>query len=161
MADVILLATYEFVLAFCYCMHRFFSPSGAAAFSNAFFGAGFGQILLDNLGCVGTETRLVDCPHNGIGLENCVHAEDAGLRCAGKVYPMKQYQHSSQLCLFSPQKLTNKSKQTQTSKKAPALLTICITIKVSQYFVSSWLPEWSYQTGGRLLISRGTCGALQ
>ena len=58
--------------------------TGASAFSNAFFGQGTGRILLDNLGCVGTETRLVDCPHNGIGIENCVHAEDAGLRCAGK-----------------------------------------------------------------------------
>jgi deleted-in-malignant-brain-tumors protein 1 len=38
--------------------------------------------LLDNLGCTGTETRLVNCPHNGVGLHNCVHAEDAGLRCA-------------------------------------------------------------------------------
>ena len=57
---------------------------GASAFSNAFFGQGTGRILLDNLGCVGTETRLVDCPHNGIGIENCVHAEDAGLRCTGK-----------------------------------------------------------------------------
>ena len=57
---------------------------GATAFSRAFFGQGTGQILLDNLGCIGTETRLVDCPHNGIGIENCVHAEDAGLRCIGK-----------------------------------------------------------------------------
>ena len=38
--------------------------------------------MLDNLGCTGTETRFVDCPHNGVGLHNCVHAEDAGLRCA-------------------------------------------------------------------------------
>ena len=44
---------------------------------------GTGAILLDNLGCVGTETRLVNCPHNGAGIHNCVHAEDAGLRCAG------------------------------------------------------------------------------
>ena len=58
--------------------------AGATAFSRAFFGQGTGRILLDNLGCAGTETRLVDCPHNGIGIENCVHAEDAGLRCAGK-----------------------------------------------------------------------------
>jgi deleted-in-malignant-brain-tumors protein 1 len=60
------------------------SYTGATSFSNAFFGQGTGRILLDNLGCAGTETRLVDCPHNGIGIENCVHAEDAGLRCAGK-----------------------------------------------------------------------------
>ena len=60
--------------------------TGATAFSRAFFGQGTGRILLDNLGCVGTETRLVDCPHNGIGIENCVHSEDAGLRCTGKYY---------------------------------------------------------------------------
>lgn len=59
-----------------------FSP-GALAFRTAFFGQGTGRILLDNLGCNGAENRLVDCPHNGIGIENCVHAEDAGLRCAG------------------------------------------------------------------------------
>jgi hypothetical protein len=57
---------------------------GATAFNRAFFGQGTGRILLDNLGCAGTETRLVDCPHNGIGIENCVHSEDAGLRCTGK-----------------------------------------------------------------------------
>ena len=65
-------------------IHDWFNSTiGATAFSNAFFGQGTGRILLDNLGCVGTETRLVDCPHNGIGIENCVHAEDAGLRCTG------------------------------------------------------------------------------
>lgn len=56
---------------------------GATAFRTAFFGPGTGNILLDNLGCVGTETRLVDCPHNGVNIHNCVHAEDAGVRCAG------------------------------------------------------------------------------
>ena len=61
----------------------FFFSAGVAAFSNAFFGQGTGTILLDNLFCVGSETRLADCPHNGVGIENCVHAEDASLRCAG------------------------------------------------------------------------------
>ena len=30
----------------------------------------------------------MDCPHNGIGIDNCAHSEDAGLRCAGKCAPM-------------------------------------------------------------------------
>ena len=51
---------------------------------SATFGQGTGEILLDNLRCVGTENRLVDCQHNGIGIDNCAHSEDAGLRCAGK-----------------------------------------------------------------------------
>ena len=42
---------------------------------------GTGLILLDNLFCRGTESRLVDCPHNGLGGHNCVHSEDAGVRC--------------------------------------------------------------------------------
>ena len=75
----------------CFVFHMYnyyYCTIGATAFSNAFFGQGTGRILLDNLGCVGTETRLVDCRHNGIGIENCVHAEDAGLRCVGKYAPV-------------------------------------------------------------------------
>lgn len=43
--------------------------------------ASFGGILLDNLGCAGTETRLIDCPHNGLNIHNCVHSQDIGVRC--------------------------------------------------------------------------------
>lgn len=39
------------------------------------------QIWLDNLRCVGTERRLVDCPHNGFGSHNCNHGEDVGVIC--------------------------------------------------------------------------------
>ncbi len=49
--------------------------------TNAMFGQGTGPIFLDNLMCVGTETRLIDCPHNGVGIENCAHSEDAGVVC--------------------------------------------------------------------------------
>ena len=46
---------------------------------------GTGQIVLDDLLCTGTEARLVDCPNNGLGIHNCVHAEDAGVRCLALV----------------------------------------------------------------------------
>ena len=49
----------------------------------AYFGRGTGQIWLDNLLCSGSETRLIDCIHNGFGIHNCHHGEDAGLFCAG------------------------------------------------------------------------------
>jgi len=55
--------------------------TGATPLARAPFGQGTGPILLDDLRCTNTETRLVDCPHNGIGVHNCAHSEDAGLRC--------------------------------------------------------------------------------
>lgn len=54
------------------------------AATNAQFGQGTGDILLDNLACTGTESRLIDCVHNGVGIENCNHFEDAGVICQSK-----------------------------------------------------------------------------
>ena len=51
------------------------------AFRLATFGPGIGNIWLDNVDCVGTEARLADCPSNGVGVHNCIHLEDAGVRC--------------------------------------------------------------------------------
>ena len=47
------------------------------------YGGGEGEILLDTIRCNGTEKRLEDCPHNGIGIHNCAldHHEDAGVVC--------------------------------------------------------------------------------
>ena len=54
---------------------------GSTAFSFATFGQGSGPILLDNVQCTGSESRLVDCPANPLGIHNCIHFEDAGVRC--------------------------------------------------------------------------------
>ena len=39
---------------------------------------GTGQRVLQSLRCTGSESRLVDCPHNGLSHHNCEHA---GIRC--------------------------------------------------------------------------------
>ena len=42
-------------------------------------------IVLDNVRCDGTETRLIDCEREGnkkIGEHNCMHDEDSGVACA-------------------------------------------------------------------------------
>ncbi|XP_071483536.1 scavenger receptor cysteine-rich domain-containing protein DMBT1-like [Diadema antillarum] len=58
-------------------------PGAEEALSNAAFGQGTGDILLDEVSCSGTETSIFDCGNNGIGINNCGHSEDAGVRCTG------------------------------------------------------------------------------
>jgi hypothetical protein len=38
-------------------------------------------IWLDDVVCIGTESRLIDCTNSGIGVENCDHSEDVGVIC--------------------------------------------------------------------------------
>ena len=51
---------------------------------SAHFGAGSGQIWLDDVGCSGTERSIVNCKHRGWGVENCNHDEDASVICSSK-----------------------------------------------------------------------------
>ena len=53
--------------------------------TTAYFGRGTGPIWLDDLSCTGSESRLIDCHHNGFGVHNCIHHEDASLFCEGNL----------------------------------------------------------------------------
>ena len=46
--------------------------------------------------CTGNEIRLYDCQNTGIGVHNCSHIEDAGVRCLTEC---KQLSSTTQLCL--------------------------------------------------------------
>ena len=51
------------------------------ALSEALFGEGRGPILLDEVRCTGTESKLLNCTHNGILSHDCDHTEDASVIC--------------------------------------------------------------------------------
>ena len=72
------LRSLDFVAYLLFC-------AGALATRNATYGAGTGAILLDDVFCNGSESSLLDCPHNGVGVHNCAHYKDAGVRCPGNV----------------------------------------------------------------------------
>ena len=60
------------------------SLTGATAFSDAFFGQGFGPIYFDDFLCTGTESSLFNCTNGGFNfIDGCRgHLDDAGVRCA-------------------------------------------------------------------------------
>lgn len=60
--------------------------TGAAFVESNIYGAGEGNILLDDLKCRGTETSLSQCVHRGLYTHNCGHLEDVGVICnTGKI----------------------------------------------------------------------------
>ena len=59
-------------------------PSAASALGSARFGAGSGQIWLDDVRCSGSESSIADCRHREWGVGDCDHSEDASVICSGK-----------------------------------------------------------------------------
>ena len=48
----------------------------------SYFGWGSGPILLNNVGCTGSESNLISCTHDPIGeVGDCTHADDVGVMC--------------------------------------------------------------------------------
>ena len=72
---------WDIVCSFPVCVRTWLPHTGATTLSRPSVVEGTGQIVLDNLQCRDTESRLVDCRHNGLGVHNCDHSDDAGVRC--------------------------------------------------------------------------------
>ena len=58
-------------------------PDAVVAPLYAHYGEGTGPIWLDGVRCIGTELDIFLCMHNGIGIHNCYHDEDASVDCLG------------------------------------------------------------------------------
>ena len=61
--------------------------SDVVPLSQGYFGQSTSRsIYLDNVVCNGDESSLLDCEHEPVGVHNCDHSEDAGVRCEGIQY---------------------------------------------------------------------------
>ena len=54
------------------------------AISRAAYGEGYGPVFLDDVRCSGTESNLTECQHQGVGVSNCGHNQDASVLCRRK-----------------------------------------------------------------------------
>ena len=63
--------------------HTLGYPRASAYYTNATFGEGTGEIILDNVNCTGSESNIAFCQHNGYLSHNCEHRQDAGVTCEG------------------------------------------------------------------------------
>ena len=64
---------------------------GVTALSQATFGEGTGRIWLDNVQCTGSERMLMNCIASSNGINNCTHAQDAGVMCPTGIYKFYYY----------------------------------------------------------------------
>ena len=66
--------------------NHYLSSGIAVPIPNAYFGAGSGPILIDQLNCNGSESNLGLCDKKPWGVSDCSHREDAGLMCLRKCF---------------------------------------------------------------------------
>ena len=57
--------------------------TGAVARRGGYYDEGKGAIYLDEVECSGSELELLDCFHHSVGIHDCGHKEDAGVKCPG------------------------------------------------------------------------------
>ena len=66
-----------------YCYLMFYEFVGSVVLTSG-YSDGSGPIFLDQLDCSGSEESLLDCPSGRpVGLHQCDHTMDVGIRCQG------------------------------------------------------------------------------
>ena len=59
--------------------------TGGKAYNNARFGAGSGPIFLSGVQCTSTSSQLLECSSRPILSQYCLHPDDAGVGCEGRL----------------------------------------------------------------------------
>ena len=83
-SKVLLACESDILIQICLPFLNFAFSAGGIAYSNAFFGAGTGPIYLDDVACTLSASKLLECFSSPILVHNCLHSDDAGVRCEGK-----------------------------------------------------------------------------
>lgn len=76
-----------FIKIFKYYILIFFFRIESKPHCCARYGQGSGPIWLDDVNCLGSETRIEDCNHGGWGNNNCDHGEDISISCIPSKMP--------------------------------------------------------------------------
>ena len=63
-------------------MHCHYSDLAGASIITSGFTYSFGQMWLDDVQCVGNESRLIDCPARPLGQHSCFYYEVTGVSCS-------------------------------------------------------------------------------
>ena len=53
---------------------------------NSYYGAGSGQIWLDDVACASYDTKLLQCSSCPIASHHCSHSDEAGVKCKGNEF---------------------------------------------------------------------------
>ena len=75
-------------IVICSACKAIISVSGAVSFTQATFGRGslLAPIHLDEVFCNGSESNLLSCRHNPIGVHDCIHSQDVSVDCLGRMH---------------------------------------------------------------------------
>ena len=68
----------------------YYHIADAIARSDAYYGQGSGSIFLTDVGCTGSESRLIDCSYSSY-TDGCSHSDDAGVQCLTSKLTNVQY----------------------------------------------------------------------
>ena len=61
------------------------------AFFDAYYGSGSGPYHLDDVQCWGSEVSLLSYSHAVVGVHNCKHGDEDGVKCVGKLVGLNSW----------------------------------------------------------------------